>query len=131
MTEDKDFSQDPRKVTRRRAKVPKPEVGHCKKAGAPVLRTLREFKVRRQSLGAVCCSRGQLLTRAALPQVASAEGYEPGQQLSFEEVFKVGEKVDIAGTTIGKGFAGTCLTQAQQQAAPPGPWCSGPHPARR
>ena len=34
------------------------------------------------------------------------EGYEPGQQLNVEEIFKVGEKVDVAGTTNGKGFQG-------------------------
>jgi large subunit ribosomal protein L3 len=33
-------------------------------------------------------------------------GYEPGQQLSVEEMFKVGDLVDVAGTTIGKGFQG-------------------------
>ena len=39
-------------------------------------------------------------------QLKSVEGFEPGQQLKVEEIFKVGEKVDVAGTTIGKGFQG-------------------------
>lgn len=39
-------------------------------------------------------------------QLKSVEGYEPGQQLNVEEIFKVGEKVDVAGTTNGKGFQG-------------------------
>ena len=119
VTEDKDFSQDTRKVTRRRSKVPKPEVGHCKKAGAPVLRTLREFKVSpsavlgcRQMLWPLMqtCRTTELMLRPCwLPQVQSSEGYEPGQQLNFEEVFKAGDKVDIAGNSIGKGFAGVPL----------------------
>ena len=50
VTEDKDFSKDSRKVTRRRTKVTKSEAGHCKKAGAPLLRTMREFKVRRAAI---------------------------------------------------------------------------------
>ena len=50
-------------------------------------------------------------------QVQSAEGYEPGQQLNFEEVFPEGSKVDIAGRTIGKGFAGVWLLTAVQTAA--------------
>ena len=41
--------------------------------------------------------------------MASSEGYEPGQQLSFTDIFKEGEKVDIAGTSKGKGFAGVTL----------------------
>ncbi|GAB4817009.1 hypothetical protein N2152v2_004055 [Parachlorella kessleri] len=61
-------------------KVTKPELGHLRKAGAPPLKHLREFKVK---------------------EVA---GYEPGQQLVVEELFKVGDLVDVAGTSIGKGF---------------------------
>lgn len=63
-------------------KITKPEVGHLKKAGTPPLRHLREFRVK------------------------SVEGYEPGQQLQFQEMFQVGDLVDIAGTSIGKGFQG-------------------------
>ena len=39
-------------------------------------------------------------------QLDSVEGYEPGQQINWGEVFKVGDKVDVAGTTNGKGFQG-------------------------
>lgn len=39
-------------------------------------------------------------------QLKDVTGYEPGQQLSVEEIFKVGDLVDVAGTTIGKGFQG-------------------------
>lgn len=61
----------------------KPELGHLKKAGAPALRTLVEFRV------------------------ASADGYEPGAALALAETFKAGDMVDVAGTSIGKGFQGT------------------------
>lgn len=46
------------------------------------------------------------LTCIQCMQLKSVEGYEPGQQLNVEEIFKVGEKVDVAGTTNGKGFQG-------------------------
>lgn len=64
------------------SKLTKPEVGHCTKAGAPPLRKLREFKVK------------------------DVSGYEPGQALAVEEMFKEGDLVDVAGTSIGKGFQG-------------------------
>lgn len=38
-------------------------------------------------------------------RVDSLEGYELGSEVSLD-VFEVGQKVDVAGTTIGKGFAG-------------------------
>lgn len=83
VAKDRDFSQDSKKTSRRRNILTKSEVGHCLKAGAPPLRHLREFKVK------------------------SIEGYEPGQQLKVEDTFKEGDKVDVAGTSIGKGFQGT------------------------
>ena len=39
-------------------------------------------------------------------QVKDVSSYEPGQQLNVEEMFKAGDLVDLAGTTIGKGFQG-------------------------
>lgn len=63
-------------------KLTKPEAGHCKKAGTEPVRHLREFKVK------------------DLPE------YEAGQELPIEDMFQVGAPVDIAGTTIGKGFQG-------------------------
>ena len=42
-------------------------------------------------------------------QLKEVEGYEPGQQLNPDEIFKVGEMVDVAGTTVGKGFQGERL----------------------
>lgn len=63
-------------------KITKPELNHLKKADAPALRTLKEFKIK------------------------NAEEYSPGQQLKVEDIFKVGELVDVAGKSIGKGFQG-------------------------
>ena len=48
------------------------------------------------------------MTVCALLQLKEVEGYEPGQQLSPDEIFKVGEMVDVAGTSNGKGFQGEC-----------------------
>jgi ribosomal protein L3 len=49
-----------------------------------------------------CCSRLQLQEQP--------EGYEPGQQLKVSEMFKEGDLIDVAGTTIGKGFQGEFST---------------------
>ncbi|MCD4782406.1 MAG: 50S ribosomal protein L3 [Candidatus Eremiobacteraeota bacterium] len=38
-------------------------------------------------------------------RVASTEEYTPGQEIKVD-IFKEGEKVDVIGTSIGKGFAG-------------------------
>ena len=42
-----------------------------------------------------------------LLQIPDVSGYEPGQALNVEDLFKVGDLVDVAGTSIGKGFQGT------------------------
>ncbi|EFN51504.1 hypothetical protein CHLNCDRAFT_48352 [Chlorella variabilis] len=68
--------------TCREDKITKPELGHLQKAGAPAMKHLREFKVK------------------------DASGYEAGQQLNLVDMFKAGDMVDVAGTTIGKGFQG-------------------------
>ncbi|MGL3806747.1 50S ribosomal protein L3 [Paeniglutamicibacter sp. R2-26] len=39
-------------------------------------------------------------------RTADAESYAPGQELSVE-IFAAGQKVDVVGTSKGKGFAGT------------------------
>lgn len=61
--------------------VTKPEMGHLKKAGVGAHRYVREFK---------------------LDDTAS---YEVGQVISAN-VFADGDKVDVVGTSKGKGFAG-------------------------
>jgi large subunit ribosomal protein L3 len=62
-------------------KVTKPLAGHFEKAGVTPRRHLVELRT------------------------ADAESYELGQELSVE-VFEAGQKVDVVGTTKGKGFAG-------------------------
>lgn len=64
-------------------------------------------------MGLNATTSSELLTRFAQKrssaytvQIKQAEEYEPGQQLKLEEVFKVGDLVDVAGTSIGKGFQG-------------------------
>ena len=61
--------------------VTKPEMGHLKKAGVGAHRYVREFK---------------------LDDTAS---YEVGQVISAD-VFANGDKVDVTGTSKGKGYAG-------------------------
>jgi large subunit ribosomal protein L3 len=57
------------------------ELGHLKTTDSPPLRYLREF-------------------RTSSPEV------EPGQKIQVD-VFEVGDRVDVVGTSKGKGFAGT------------------------
>lgn len=71
-------------VTQR--KVNRPERGHLDKAGCEPMKHLREFKLRDAD------------------KVAS---FQPGQALDIGEMFKEGDKVDVAGTTVGKGFQGS------------------------
>ncbi|NEG96427.1 50S ribosomal protein L3 [Bifidobacterium primatium] len=63
-------------------KVTKPLAGHFAKAGVTPRRHLVEFRTE------------------------EAESFEPGQELTAE-LFAEGSKVDVTGTTKGKGFAGT------------------------
>ncbi len=59
----------------------KPLAGHLKKAGVPMLKHLREFRVKDHS------------------------DLELGQVISAD-IFEVGDFVDVVGTSKGKGFAG-------------------------
>ncbi len=68
---------------RRRVRVTKPLLGHFAKAGVEPAKVLREFRVDPQELSR----------------------YQPGDVLSVE-MFSVGQKVDVTGRSIGKGFAG-------------------------
>eukprot|EP00249_Psilotum_nudum_P004896 c18387_g1_i1 orf=118-978(+) len=63
-------------------KLSKPELGHLAKADAIPMRHLSEFRLQ------------------------SVEGFEPGQRLKVEEIFKEGDLVDVSGKSIGKGFQG-------------------------
>ena len=68
----------------KQGKLSRPEEGHLKKAGAPPLRHLVEF--RNEDLGA-------------------EESPKIGDDVTVEG-FEAGQKVKVAGITIGKGFQG-------------------------
>ncbi|KAL2650934.1 hypothetical protein R1flu_019062 [Riccia fluitans] len=63
-------------------KLTKPETGHLNKAGVIPMRHLQEFRL------------------------TSVDGFEPAQKLNLTELFKEGDLIDVAGDSIGKGFAG-------------------------
>lgn len=63
------------------ARVNKPIKGHFDKGGVEYKRVLREFRIE------------------------NPEDYEVGQEIKVD-TFKEGEKVDVAGTSKGKGFQG-------------------------
>ena len=71
--------------TKRAALVSKPLAGHYAKAKVEAGRGLWEFRVDAKDIG----------------------GYAVGGELKADEVFKVGQKIDVAGVTKGKGFQGT------------------------
>lgn len=68
---------------RRPIRVIKPAAGHFAKAGAEAGSVLKEFRV----------------------SAEQAASFQPGATLGVD-IFKVGQMVDVTGTTIGKGFAG-------------------------
>jgi large subunit ribosomal protein L3 len=70
--------------TRRASRVTKAAAGHYAKAGVEAGSKLKEFTVSSE--------------QAAGMQVAAHVGVD---------LFQVGQKVDVTGTTIGKGYAGT------------------------
>ncbi len=66
---------------KRTSRVNKPMQGHFKKSGDQCFRFLKEFSVENPA------------------------DYNVGQELTVE-MFKVGERVDVVGTTKGRGFSG-------------------------
>jgi large subunit ribosomal protein L3 len=68
---------------RRATRVRKPLAGHLAKAAVEAGNLLREFKATAEELAAL----------------------KVGGKIGVE-IFKVGQKVDVQGTTLGKGFAG-------------------------
>jgi large subunit ribosomal protein L3 len=68
---------------RRASRVGKPLAGHLAKAGVEAGHVLKEFPVSAEELS----------------------NLKPGDQVSVT-IFAVGQKVDVSGTSIGKGFAG-------------------------
>ena len=68
---------------RRASRVGKPLAGHLAKAGVEAGHVLKEFQVSADELS----------------------NLKPGDQIAVT-IFAVGQKVDVIGTSIGKGFAG-------------------------
>src|SRR3569832_473101 len=68
---------------RKASRVAKPQTEHLAKAGAEAGEITREFRV---------------------TQDAAAK-YAPGATVPAADVFAAGQKVDVQGTTIGKGYA--------------------------
>lgn len=69
---------------RKASRVNKPEAGHLAKAGVEPAQVLKEFRVDADVVGQ----------------------YAPGAPIPVS-LFAAGQKVDVHGTSIGKGFAGT------------------------
>ena len=71
--------------TRRASRVTKPQAGHLAKAGVEAGEIIQEFRVDADTAGK----------------------YQPGAAVPAQSVFAAGQKVDVQGTSIGKGFTGT------------------------
>ena len=69
---------------RKPSRISKPEAGHFAKAGVEGGSVIREFRLQPQ---------------------AATEGLKVGATLGVDQ-FEVGQKVDVTGVTIGKGFSG-------------------------
>ena len=63
-------------------RVNKPMKGHLAKSGATPKKFIREIRI------------------------DDANGYTAGQQVGLTDLFKVGDRLDVTGTSKGKGFAG-------------------------
>ena len=70
---------------RRASRVTKPIAGHLAKAGVEAGEIIKEFRVSAETAGQ----------------------YAAGAVLSVADVLTAGQKVDVQGTSIGKGYAGT------------------------
>ncbi|MCB9761377.1 MAG: 50S ribosomal protein L3 [Alphaproteobacteria bacterium] len=63
-------------------RITKPQKGHFDKAGATPKQHVREFRM------------------------GDVSGYTVGQQITVGDVFQVGQRVDVIGTSKGKGYSG-------------------------
>jgi len=79
-------------------RVNKPEKGHAEKANTNPKRYIREFRN------------------------ANLDEYEVGQEIKVD-VFEAGERIDVTGTSKGKGFQGAIKRHGQQR----GPMTHGSH----
>ncbi|MBI2986894.1 MAG: 50S ribosomal protein L3 [Deltaproteobacteria bacterium] len=68
--------------SKKNQRVNKPEQGHMVKAGKGAFQVLREFR-----------------SEDVAP-------YEVGQEIKLSDLFKVGDRVDVSGTSKGRGFTG-------------------------
>src|SRR3954464_13089516 len=71
--------------SRKASRVTKPQAGHLAKAGVEAGEIIQEFRVTADTAGQ----------------------HKAGGVIAAGSVFAVGQKVDVQGTSIGKGFAGT------------------------
>jgi large subunit ribosomal protein L3 len=71
--------------SRKASRVTKPVAGHLAKAGVEAGEIIQEFRI----------------------TADVAAQYQAGSVIAVSGLFAVGQKVDVQGTTIGKGFAGT------------------------
>ena len=71
--------------SRKASRVTKPQAGHLAKAGVEAGEIIREFRL----------------------AADAAAKYAAGATVPATDVFAVGQKVDVQGTSIGKGFMGT------------------------
>jgi len=71
--------------SRKASRVSKPLAGHLAKAGVQAGEIIEEFRV----------------------SADTAAKYAAGTAVPVTDVFSAGQKVDVQGTSIGKGFAGT------------------------
>lgn len=67
------------------SRIAKPQLGHYTRAGVESGRVTKEFRL----------------------ELNEANQLRLGAEIAAEFIFKVGQKVDVTGTTIGKGFSGT------------------------
>ena len=68
--------------TKKNQRVNKPEQGHLKRVGKGAFQVLREFRSE------------------------DVSQYEVGQEIKVADLFKTGDRIDVTGTSKGKGFAG-------------------------
>ncbi|MBN2471207.1 MAG: 50S ribosomal protein L3 [Anaerolineae bacterium] len=66
------------------ARLTRGQLGHLKRNNLPALKYLREFRVRN-----------------------GETSVEEGQKITIANAFEVGDRVDVVGTSKGRGFAGT------------------------
>ena len=69
---------------RKPSRISKPIAGHLAKAGVEAGHALKEFRV----------------------EAADLAGFKPGDHVAVT-IFAVGQKVDVTGTSLGKGFQGS------------------------